>query len=120
MEILDRNCEQSKRLRHRIQIVKDWLDAAGRQHENIFDVPWSGDCKIGKNGSLPPVGTSVDLKTATDTDKSAPGNSCAPVGARPHRPAHRRAGRRRRGGADGAVSGMVDTRVSAVYKRPRR
>jgi hypothetical protein len=35
MEILDQNGEQSKRLRHRVQIVKGWLDAAGRQHEKI-------------------------------------------------------------------------------------
>ena len=53
----------------RIQIVKGWLDAAGKQHEKIFDVAWSGDRKIGKNGKLPPVGNSVDLKTATYTDK---------------------------------------------------
>ena len=33
MEILDQNGEQ--RLRHRVQIVKGWLDAAGRQHEKI-------------------------------------------------------------------------------------
>ena len=57
----------------RIQIVKGWLDAAGKQHEKIFDVAWSGDRKIGKNGKLPPVGTSVDLKTATYTDKIGAG-----------------------------------------------
>jgi hypothetical protein len=49
----------------RIQIVKGWLDAAGKQHEKIFDVVWSGDRKIGADGKLPPVGNSVDLKTAT-------------------------------------------------------
>jgi hypothetical protein len=52
----------------RIQIVKGWLDAAGKQHEKIYDVAWSGDRKIGANGKLPPVGNSVDLKTATYTD----------------------------------------------------
>jgi hypothetical protein len=52
----------------RIQIVKGWLDAAGKQHEKIFDVVWSGDRKIGADGKLPPVGNSVDLKTATYTD----------------------------------------------------
>lgn len=57
----------------RIQVVKGWLDAAGKQHEKIFDVAWSGDRKIGKNGKLPPVGTSVDLKTATYTDKIGAG-----------------------------------------------
>ena len=37
----------------RIQIVKGWLDAAGKQHEKIYDVAWSGDRKIGANGKLP-------------------------------------------------------------------
>jgi hypothetical protein len=52
----------------RIQIVKGWLDAAGKQHEKIFDVAWSGDRKIGADGKVPPVGNSVDLKTATYTN----------------------------------------------------
>jgi hypothetical protein len=52
----------------RIQIVKGWLDAAGDQHERVFDVAWSGDRKIGGDGKLPPVGNTVDLKTATYTD----------------------------------------------------
>jgi hypothetical protein len=52
----------------RIQIVKGWLDAAGKQHEKIYDVAWSGERKIGANGKLPAVGNSVDLKTATYTD----------------------------------------------------
>ena len=52
----------------RIQIVKGWLDANGKQHEKIFDVAWSGDRKIGADGKLPPVGNSVDVKTATYTD----------------------------------------------------
>ena len=52
----------------RVQIVKGWLDAAGKQHEKIFDVAWSGDRKIGVNGKLPPVGNSVDVKTATYTN----------------------------------------------------
>jgi len=57
----------------RIQIVKGWLDAAGKQHEKIFDVAWSGDRKIDATGKLPPVGTTVDLKTATYTDKIGAG-----------------------------------------------
>jgi hypothetical protein len=52
----------------RVQIIKGWLDAAGRQHQKIFDVVWSGDRKIGADGKLPPVGNSVDLKAATYTD----------------------------------------------------
>jgi hypothetical protein len=52
----------------RIQIVKGWLDAAGKQHEKIYDVAWSGERKIGTNGKLPAVGNTVDVKTATFTD----------------------------------------------------
>jgi Protein of unknown function (DUF3604) len=52
----------------RIQIVKGWLDAAGKQHEKIYDVAWSGDRKIGADGKLPAVGNTVDLKTATYAD----------------------------------------------------
>jgi hypothetical protein len=52
----------------RVQIVKGWLDASGKQHEKIYDVVWSGDRKIGADGKLPAVGNSVDLKTATYTD----------------------------------------------------
>ncbi len=49
----------------RIQIIKGWVDKAGVQHEKIVDVVWSGDRKPGPNGKLPPVGNTVDLKTAT-------------------------------------------------------
>ena len=52
----------------RIQIVKGWIDAAGKQHEKIYDVIWSGDRKIGADGKLPPVGNTVDVKTATYTN----------------------------------------------------
>jgi hypothetical protein len=49
----------------RIQIVKGWLDAKGKQHEKVYDVVWSGDRKIDAKGKLPAVGNTVDLKTAT-------------------------------------------------------
>jgi hypothetical protein len=52
----------------RVQIVKGWLDAAGRQHEKIYDVAWSGERKPGADGKLPAVGNTVDLKTATTAD----------------------------------------------------
>jgi hypothetical protein len=52
----------------RIQIVKAWLDAAGKQHEKVYDVAWSGDRKLDADGKLPAVGNSVDLKTATYTN----------------------------------------------------
>jgi hypothetical protein len=52
----------------RIQIVKGWIDASGQKHEKIFDVAWAGDRKPGKDGKLPPIGNTVDLKTATYTN----------------------------------------------------
>ena len=49
----------------RIQIVKGWLDAKGNTREKVFDVVWSGDRAIAEDGSLPPVGTTVDVANAT-------------------------------------------------------
>jgi hypothetical protein len=49
----------------RIQIVKGWLDASGETQEKVYDVIWSGDRKPGPDGKLPPVGNTVDVKTAT-------------------------------------------------------
>ena len=49
----------------RIQIVKGWIDAQGNQRDKVFDVDWSGDRQPGKNGKLPSVGNTVDVKTAT-------------------------------------------------------
>ncbi|KPK65835.1 MAG: hypothetical protein AMS21_03760 [Gemmatimonas sp. SG8_38_2] len=54
----------------RIQIVKGWLDSAGRTHEKVYDVVW-GDAekrKPGRDGQLPPVGNTVDVKSATWTN----------------------------------------------------
>jgi hypothetical protein len=47
----------------RIQIVKGWLDANGKQQEKVFDVAWSGERSAGPNGKLPAVGNTVDLRT---------------------------------------------------------
>jgi hypothetical protein len=49
----------------RVQIVKGWIDAGGKQQEAIYDVVWSGERKPAANGKLPPVGNTVDLKTGT-------------------------------------------------------
>ena len=49
----------------RIQIVKGWVDSAGRTQEKVYDVAWSGDRRIGSNGKLPAVGNTVDAKKAT-------------------------------------------------------
>jgi hypothetical protein len=52
----------------RIQIVKGWLDESGETHEDVYDVVWSGDRVIGRNGKLPRVGNTVDAKTASWTN----------------------------------------------------
>jgi hypothetical protein len=52
----------------RIQIVKGWLDADGETREKVYDVAWSGARRIGRDGKLPPVGNTVDAKTANWTN----------------------------------------------------
>jgi hypothetical protein len=49
----------------RIQIIKGWADEAGKSHEKIFDVAWSGERSIDDVGNLPAVGNTVDASTAT-------------------------------------------------------
>ena len=53
----------------RVQVIKGWLDAAGETHERIYDVAVSGGRTIGEDGrARGPVGTTVDLPTATYTN----------------------------------------------------
>jgi hypothetical protein len=52
----------------RVQVVKGWLDAAGKTHEKVYDVAWSGSRKPGKDGKLSPVGNTVNVKEATYTN----------------------------------------------------
>lgn len=52
----------------RIQVVKGWVDAAGRAHQRVYNVAWSGARRLGADGSLPPVGNSVDLRTGLYTN----------------------------------------------------
>lgn len=51
----------------RVQIVKGWIDSAGKLHEKVFDVVWSSPetRKIGANGKLTPVGDTVDIAKAS-------------------------------------------------------
>ena len=54
----------------RIQIVKGWVDDKGKRHEKIYEVAW-GDAdkrKLDRDGKLPAVGNTVDVKTATWTN----------------------------------------------------
>jgi hypothetical protein len=52
----------------RIQIIKGWVDKAGKTQEKVYDVVWSGDRKAGSDGKLPLVGNSVDAPNATYTN----------------------------------------------------
>ena len=51
----------------RIQIVKGWLDKSGKTQEKVYNVVWSDmdDRKSDKNGKIPDVGNTVDVKNAT-------------------------------------------------------
>ena len=54
----------------RIQIVKGWLDANGQTQEKVYDVVW-GDAdkrRLGTDGKLPAVGSTVDVANATWTN----------------------------------------------------
>ena len=48
---------------YRIQIIKGWIDASGQTHERVFDAAVSGAERRLADGSVMPVGSSVDLKT---------------------------------------------------------
>jgi len=48
----------------RVQVIKGWLDAAGEQHEQVYDAAWAGDRAPDADGRLPPVGDTVDRRTA--------------------------------------------------------
>jgi hypothetical protein len=52
----------------RIQIIKGWLDAKGKTHEQVYDVAWSGEREPNAEGKLPPVGNTVDLDAASWTN----------------------------------------------------
>jgi len=49
----------------RVQVVKGWVDAAGKTHETVLNVGWSDPAtRKDVGGKLPPVGNTVDLTTA--------------------------------------------------------
>jgi hypothetical protein len=52
----------------RVQVVKGWLEADGTTRERVYDVAWSGDRKPGKDGGLPPVGSTVNVPDASYTN----------------------------------------------------
>lgn len=54
----------------RIQIIKGWIDTKGVTHEKVYDVVWGDSDKrqADKDGKVPPVGNTVDVKNATWTN----------------------------------------------------
>ncbi|KAA9134012.1 DUF3604 domain-containing protein [Marinihelvus fidelis] len=52
----------------RVQMIKTWVDADGGQHEQVYELAWSGDRQPGADGKLPPVGSTVNLDTAEYTN----------------------------------------------------
>ena len=52
----------------RVQVIKGWVDAGGSTHEQVYDVAWSGGRKPGKDGKLPPVGSTVNGADASYTN----------------------------------------------------
>jgi len=52
----------------RIQIIKGWLGDDGRTYEQVYDVAWSDNRSIGRDGKLPPVGNTVDAANANWTN----------------------------------------------------
>ncbi len=51
----------------RFQVVKGWVDEAGKARERVFDVVWSDPKRrrVSRKGKLTPVGDTVSLATAT-------------------------------------------------------
>jgi hypothetical protein len=52
----------------RIQIIKSFVNRWGRPDEKIYDVALADGRTVGANGSVKPVGNSVDVKKATYTN----------------------------------------------------
>ena len=52
----------------RVQVIKGWIDTKGDTHEQVYDVAWSDDRKVGTDGKLPAVGDTVDLTVPTWTN----------------------------------------------------
>ncbi len=53
----------------RVQVVKGWIDKAGKTHEKVFDVVWSDpDKRRVVGGKVPSVGDTVDIAKASYTN----------------------------------------------------
>ena len=52
----------------RVQIVKGWRDGDGGLHERVFDVALSDGRNIREDGTVAPVGSTVDVESASYTN----------------------------------------------------
>jgi hypothetical protein len=52
----------------RVQIIKGWLDTAGKPQEKVYDVAWSDNRQPGADGELPAVGDTIDLSIPSWTN----------------------------------------------------
>ena len=48
----------------RVQVIKGWRDKKGTLLEEVYDVAWSDDRKVGKDGKVQPIQSTVDLADA--------------------------------------------------------
>ncbi len=48
----------------RIQIVKGWLEKNGETREKVYNIAWSGDRNLDRDGKLTAVGNTVDVANA--------------------------------------------------------
>jgi len=52
----------------RVQVVKGWLDGTGIAQEQVYNIAWSDHRTLHDDGSLNPVGNTVDLATGGYTN----------------------------------------------------
>jgi hypothetical protein len=52
----------------RVQMVKGWLDETGEAQESVYNIAWSDNRQLHGDGSLNPVGNTVDLATGRYTN----------------------------------------------------
>jgi len=58
----------------RVQVIKGWMDSSGKLLEKVYDVAVSDGRDIAKGKVSKPVGSTVDLKTATYTNEIGAAN----------------------------------------------
>ncbi len=52
----------------RVQVIKGWVDAAGRETEKVYNVSWSDNRALDSTGELSAVGNTVNLEDGSYTN----------------------------------------------------